>query len=85
MPSPIVPRSRKVRVLATLGPASDNLDMIRRLVQCGADAFRINMSHGSHEDHANRIEIIRSLEKELERPTTIIADLQGTKLSVCKF
>lgn len=85
MPSPIVPRSRKVRVLATLGPASDDLDMIRRLVKSGADAFRINMSHGSHEDHARRIEIIRSLEKELDRPTTILADLQGPKLRVGRF
>ena len=85
MPSPIVPRSRKVRVLATLGPASATAEMIRRLVQSGADAFRINMSHGSHEDHAERIEIIRSLEKELERPTTILADLQGPKLRVGRF
>jgi pyruvate kinase len=85
MPSPIVPRSRKVRVLATLGPASNDLDMIRRLVKSGADAFRINMSHGTHEDHAARIQIIRSLEKELERPTTILADLQGPKLRVGKF
>jgi pyruvate kinase len=85
MPSPIVPRSRKVRVLATLGPASDTAEMIRRLVKSGADAFRINMSHGSHEDHATRIEIIRSLEKELERPTTILADLQGPKLRVGRF
>ncbi len=85
MPSPIVPRSRKVRVLATLGPASATAEMIRRLVKSGADAFRINMSHGSHEDHAARIETIRSLEKELERPTTILADLQGPKLRVGKF
>jgi pyruvate kinase len=59
--------------------------MIRRLIQSGADAFRINMSHGSHEDHAERIEIIRSLEKEMERPTTILADLQGPKLRVGRF
>jgi pyruvate kinase len=85
MPSLIVPRSRKVRVLATLGPASNDVDMIRRLMKSGADAFRINMSHGNHEDHAARIEIIRSLEKELERPTTILADLQGPKLRVGKF
>jgi pyruvate kinase len=85
MASPVAPRSRKVRILATLGPASNTPDMIKRLVQSGADAFRINMSHGTHADHLKLIEIIRSLEKELERPTTILADLQGPKLRVGRF
>ncbi len=79
------PRSRKVRILATLGPASATREMIRSLIQAGADAFRLNMSHGSHEDHLERIAIIRDLEKELERPTTILADLQGPKLRVGRF
>ena len=74
MPSPFVPRTRKVRILATLGPASNSPDLIRQLIEAGADAFRINMSHGTHEDHHARIEMIRGLEKELERPTTILAD-----------
>ncbi|HEV2746933.1 MAG TPA: pyruvate kinase [Allosphingosinicella sp.] len=85
MPSQFVPRSRKVRILATLGPASDTREMIRELAEAGADAFRINMSHGSHADHLKLIETIRALEKELERPTTILADLQGPKLRVGKF
>ena len=85
MPSQFVPRSRKVRILATLGPASNTPEMIRMLAEAGADAFRINMSHGTHADHKKLIEIIRGLEKELERPTTILADLQGPKLRVGKF
>ena len=84
-PSRFVPRSRKVRILATLGPASDTPDMIRMLAEAGADAFRLNMSHGSHADHRRRIEAIRALEHELERPTTIVADLQGPKLRVGRF
>ncbi|MBV8685647.1 MAG: pyruvate kinase [Alphaproteobacteria bacterium] len=84
-PSKFVPRTRKVRILATLGPASNTPEMIRRLAEAGADAFRINMSHGTHEDHARAIEIIRGLEKELDRPTTILADLQGPKLRVGQF
>src|SRR5688572_24020909 len=83
--SQFVPRSRKVRILATLGPASNSLDMIRKLADTGADAFRINMSHGNHDDHARLIEIIRTLEKEMGRPTTILADLQGPKLRVGGF
>jgi len=79
------PRTRKVRILATLGPASNTPEMIRALVEAGADAFRINMSHGSHADHLHLIETIRGLEKSLERPTTILADLQGPKLRVGQF
>ena len=84
-PSRFVPRTRKVRILATLGPASDTPEMIRALSQAGADAFRLNMSHGTHADHKQRIETIRALESELERPTTILVDLQGPKLRVGKF
>lgn len=85
MPSQFVPRSRKVRILATLGPASNTPKMIRQLAEAGADAFRVNMSHGTHDDHKKLIETIRGLEKELDRPTTILADLQGPKLRVGKF
>jgi pyruvate kinase len=84
-PSRFVPRTRKVRILATLGPASDTPAMIRRLAEAGADAFRINMSHGNHKDHARRIAAIRALEAEIGRPTTILADLQGPKLRVGRF
>jgi len=84
-PSRFIPRTRKVRILATLGPASDTPEMIRALAEAGADAFRLNMSHGSHEDHKARIAAIRALEPELERPTTILVDLQGPKLRVGKF
>ena len=83
--SRFVPRSRKVRILATLGPASRTPEMIRQLAETGADAFRINMSHGSHADHESLIAAIRSVESELERPTTIVADLQGPKLRVGRF
>ncbi|MFT3968634.1 MAG: pyruvate kinase, partial [Sphingobium sp.] len=74
------PRSRKVRIIATLGPASSNPDMIGKLFRAGADAFRLNMSHGAHEIHAANVATIRALEKEFHRPTTILADLQGPKL-----
>jgi pyruvate kinase len=79
------PRSRKVRVLATLGPASNTPAMIEELFAAGADAFRINMSHGDQESKIPVIEAIRALEKTYGRPTTILADLQGPKLRVGKF
>src|SRR3982750_2130446 len=79
------PRARKVKILATLGPASSSPDMIRALVEAGADAFRINMSHGSQAEKAKRGETIRAREKSLPRPMTILFDLQGPKLRVGKF
>jgi pyruvate kinase len=79
------PRLRKVKILATLGPASSTPSMIRKLMLSGADAFRINMSHGTHAQKAKLVEAIRTLEKELHRPTTILFDLQGPKLRVGNF
>ena len=79
------PRSRKVRVLATLGPASNTPEMIATLFQAGADAFRVNMSHGDQAAKVAVIEAIRALEKRFGRPTTILADLQGPKLRVGRF
>ena len=79
------PRSRKVRVLATLGPASSTPAMIAQLQAAGADAFRINMSHGDQASKVAVIQAIRALEKTTGRPSTILADLQGPKLRVGKF
>src|SRR5690242_13537172 len=59
--------------------------MIRKLMQAGADAFRINMSHGEQDDKARLVEHIRALEEEFRRPTTILFDLQGPKLRVGHF
>ncbi|MEG3144953.1 pyruvate kinase [Sphingomonas sp. RT2P30] len=85
MTKAISPRSRKVRILATLGPASSSVEMIAKLYEAGADAFRVNMSHGDQESKVAVIAAIRSLEKKYGRPTTILADLQGPKLRVGKF
>jgi pyruvate kinase len=79
------PRSRKVKILATLGPASSDARTIRKLVLAGADAFRINMSHGDQKQKAKLVSHIRALEKEFHRPTTILFDLQGPKLRVGHF
>ena len=79
------PRARKVKILATLGPASSTREMIAKLIEAGADAFRINMSHGDQAEKAKLVEIIRGLEKQIGRPTTILFDLQGPKLRVGKF
>jgi pyruvate kinase len=78
-------RSRKVKILATLGPASSSEDMIGRLFAAGADVFRINMSHTDHDSMRTLVKTIRKIEKAAGRPIGILADLQGPKLRVGKF
>ncbi len=79
------PRDRKVKILATLGPASATPEKIEALMVAGADAFRINMSHGEQAEKAKLVTAIRHLEETLGRPTTIVFDLQGPKLRVGDF
>ncbi len=78
-------RQRNVKIVATLGPASDSLEMIRALFVAGADVFRLNMSHGTQADIARRHALIRKVEAEVGRPVGILADLQGPKLRVGVF
>ena len=78
-------RNRKAKIVATLGPASSDKKIIKKLLSAGADVFRLNFSHGTHQDHQDRIDTIRELEKELDRPVAILADLQGPKLRVGDF
>ena len=78
-------RRRKAKILATLGPASSDAETIRALHEAGADVFRLNFSHGSHADHAERYRIIRELEQETGRPIGILQDLQGPKLRIGRF
>ncbi|MDA0187843.1 MAG: pyruvate kinase, partial [Proteobacteria bacterium] len=73
-------RDRNVKIVATLGPASDGEHMIRKLYDAGADVFRLNMSHGGHAEIAARHAAIRKVEKAVGRPIAILADLQGPKL-----
>ncbi|WP_147127048.1 pyruvate kinase [Shimia ponticola] len=78
-------RLRSVKIVATLGPASNDYQMIRALHEAGADVFRLNMSHGSHEEIAERHKTIRQVEADLNSPIAILADLQGPKLRVGVF
>ncbi len=78
-------RRRCTKIIATLGPASSTPEVLARLFQAGADVFRLNFSHGSHDDHAARIAMIRDLETRFDRPIGILADVQGPKLRVGRF
>ncbi len=78
-------RSRRTKILATLGPASESQEMIEKLFQAGADVFRLNMSHLPREKLKERVAMIRAIEAKFKRPIAILADLQGPKLRVGAF
>ncbi len=84
-PRPKIRRRRRTKIIATLGPASSTPEVLARLFNAGADVFRLNFSHGTHEDHAARIAMIRALEEKSGRPIGILADVQGPKLRVGAF
>jgi pyruvate kinase len=73
---------RRTKIVATIGPASSTLETIAALIDAGMDGARLNMSHGSLEDHAERARLVREAEAASGRPIALIADLQGPKLRV---
>jgi pyruvate kinase len=75
-------RLRRTKIVATLGPASGNPATIARLFEVGADVFRINMSHTTHDRMRELVGAIRDVERDRSRPVGILVDLQGPKLRV---
>jgi len=73
---------RKVKIVATIGPTSESPEMLRALIQAGVDVARLNFSHGNHEEHTEKIKLLRRLSDELHKPVSILQDLQGPKLRV---
>src|SRR6185437_1289448 len=73
---------RRTKIVATIGPVSSNHDTMRALVDAGVDAVRLNLSHGTHADHAASAEMVREVQAEVGRPLALIADLQGPKLRI---
>jgi pyruvate kinase len=78
-------RSRSTRIIATLGPASSSREMIRALYDAGADVFRLNMSHGDHDQVAALYETVRAVEAAVDWPIGVLADLQGPKFRIGRF
>ncbi|HET9715628.1 MAG TPA: pyruvate kinase [Pseudolabrys sp.] len=78
-------RLRRTKIVATLGPASSNREMISRLFHAGADVFRINMSHTSQDRMRELVDTIRSVERDADRPIGVLIDLQGPKLRLGTF
>jgi pyruvate kinase len=73
-------RARFTKIVATLGPASSSPERLRALFEAGADVFRLNFSHGTHDDHKHRVDLLRTMETQYKHPIAILMDLQGPKL-----
>ena len=73
---------RRTKIVATIGPACSTVEKVRELVAAGMDAARLNLSHGTHEDHAARAKLVRDVQEEVGRPLALIGDLQGPKFRV---
>src|SRR5437773_4352221 len=73
---------RRTKIVATIGPACSTPEKLRELVEAGMDAARLNLSHGTHEDHAARAKLVRDVQEEIGRPLALIGDLQGPKFRV---
>jgi pyruvate kinase len=78
-------RQRFTKIVATLGPASSTPERLRELFEAGTDVFRLNFSHGTHDDHRLRVKQLRALEKKYGHPIAILMDLQGPKLRLGTF
>jgi len=76
---------RRAKIVATLGPATDSPEVMRRLIEAGVNVARLNMSHGNHADHQMRLELVRNAADELGRGIAVFADLQGPKIRVGTF
>src|SRR5215207_6411693 len=72
----------KTKIVATVGPASNSKEMLRALIKEGVDIFRLNFSHGKHEDHLKVINFVRELNAELGTTVCLLQDLQGPKIRV---
>src|SRR6266516_984135 len=73
---------RRTKIVATLGPASANPTVVNALARAGMDGARLNLSHGTHADHAESARLVRAVQEEAGRPIALIADLQGPKLRI---
>lgn len=76
---------RRAKIVATIGPATSDPDVLRELILAGATTLRLNFSHGTHEDHERNIRLIRQISFELNQPVGILQDLQGPKIRLGKF
>ena len=76
---------QKTKMIFTIGPASDNEETLRKFIEIGMSAARLNFSHGTHESHKEKIDLIKRLRTEMNSPTAIVLDIKGPKIRTHNF
>ena len=74
--------TKRTKIIATIGPASEKEDILEKMLSNGVDCVRLNLSHGDHQEHERKIKSIRKIDKKLKKHTAIIADIQGPKMRI---
>jgi pyruvate kinase len=85
MATPLHHALRRTKIVATIGPATSQPEVLRSLIEAGATTLRLNFSHGTHDDHQRSIRLIRQIAFELNQPVGILQDLQGPKIRLGRF
>ena len=75
----------KTKIVCTIGPASDNKEMLTKLVKAGMNVMRLNFSHGSHEEHLKKIKLLAEINKELDTSVAILLDTKGPEIRTGDF
>lgn len=78
----LLPDFKRTKILASLGPATDSPEMIKKILKAGVNGIRLNFSHGTHEEHKIRLQRSRAMAKELDKPVSVVQDLQGPKIRI---
>jgi pyruvate kinase len=76
---------RRAKIVCTLGPAVENIEKVEALIDAGMNVARLNLSHGTHKDHKNRLDLVRKVAEKKQTPVAVLIDLQGPKIRLGKF
>ena len=76
---------KKTKIICTMGPSTDDVGLLAQMMRSGMDLARFNFSHGSHDDHARRVELVRRAAAEVEKPIALIADTKGPEMRLGIF
>ncbi|MBQ7895349.1 MAG: pyruvate kinase, partial [Oscillospiraceae bacterium] len=71
---------RKTKIVCTMGPATDDVEVLKKMIEAGMNVARFNFSHGSHEEHLKRIELVKEARKQLKKPVALMLDTKGPEL-----
>ena len=77
--------TKRTKIVCTLGPATDKEEVLRELIKNGLNVARMNFSHGSHEEHKARMDLVKKVREELGQPTAILLDTKGPEIRTGQF